>query len=212
MTDSLGNKELKGSVDRYLADELENRRVEGYWQLLEPEQAVFVSEIAKNNWPYYQNEFNDNYGKFSENVAKNWLGSYQFFIGLMEKNGYLPPSSGEKASTRWVDERQVAILTINSSVVLLGKGAINSKEGVALKYIRIPLRRGEIVAQNIQGGLSFDKGARIFEIPTIGQKLTIHTPRLDICPTPLLVYYQSLDSKKNVPFETMAEAFTAFPT
>ncbi|GEM_PF-6770366 len=186
---------LRKSVGDYLRGEVKDKGLETYWQLLTAEQAGYVAEIAKSNWGHYQTEFKDNWGGFVETTAQGWLESYRFFIGLMEACGYKPPSFQEPTGLGELDKSRIAILTVNSSVVLLGKGAVYSPAGAAIEYQRIPLRKGELInTNNINGGLSFDRGAKISQVPQIGVSWDIafdkNVPLGRISPTPLLIYYR----------------------
>lgn len=186
--------ELQQGARQGILDQKKLKQVSTCWQLLTDQQATNVASLAGRNWDHYKQEFREDWSKFVETMAGEYLYSRYFFQAVTESTGYLPPRSWHKFNLQTVDGNQLVILTVNSSIIFLGRGSVYSDIGASLSYGPIPLRHTDQA-----NGMQFDSGVKVATVPHIGKLWNIQLPtREPFTPTPDLIYIRgNLEPGKN---------------
>ena len=115
-------------------------------------------------------------------MSKNWLAKFNVFPGLVESNGFNNVSK-EPRMGDW-DKRMWAILTMSSSYLLVGSGAINPEsQGAPLIYSHLPLRKNLVdVAEKIVYPHTHFRGLPIINTPVgiVGGPIENTSPAVQI--------------------------------
>jgi hypothetical protein len=149
-----------GEALKQIDRECQQHPQKSYFALVPPRLQPAIEKLVRANYAYYAPQFGKDRVAFRDQMARNWLVKRKAFAALAVRARLRPvPRVGAGHGPPRPNEASFAILTLNSSYLLVGPGAFDPKgPGASYRYRRIPLREAERVP-NMEGpaGLYFRK-------------------------------------------------------